>query len=183
MIGDRVKMLRSENNLTMKQMAEQFGITISAWNKYEKENAEPNIQTLIGIADYFNVSLDFLLCRTNLRDPHLVNIANIQNDFLKEFEESTIGDTSKFFYLFENLAGAISLIKNEQATEAEFQLLLRMVSDIIIYFNDLHSLKAENTTINKQVFDLHASTAADMLHNLHKLLELAFITDNSENQS
>ena len=41
MLGERIKMLRNEKGLTMKQMAETFNLSISA-NKYENE-AEPNI--------------------------------------------------------------------------------------------------------------------------------------------
>lgn len=182
MIGDRIKMLRCENNLTMKQMAEQFGITISAWNKYEKGNAEPNIQTLIGIADYFNVSLDFLLCRTNLRDLQLVETANMQNDFLKEFEETTIGDPSKFYGLFENLAGFLQLLKSEKITEQEAQLLLSTISDIVVYENDLHSLKETHNEIDTVVFGIHAQVCADTLTKLHKILELAYVPKAEDNR-
>lgn len=53
MLGERIKMLRNEKGLTMKQMAETFNLSISAWNKYEKNEAEPNISNLIKMADYF----------------------------------------------------------------------------------------------------------------------------------
>ena len=182
MIGDRIKMLRSENNLTMKQMAIQFGITISAWSKYEKGNAEPNIQTLIGIADYFNVSLDFLLCRTNLREPQLVETVTMQNDFLKEFEEATIGDPSKFYGLFENLAGFVDLLKGQKITEPEAQLLFSTISDIVVYANDLHSLKDTHDEVDRIVFGTHAQICADTLTNLHKILELAYIPEAENNR-
>lgn len=182
MIGERLAMLRNEKKLTMRAIGELVGVSDAAWVKYEKNRAEPSIATLCKTAELFNVSLDYLLGRTNIRDPKLVDTANIQNDFIKEFEESTIGDTSKFFNLFENLSGAISLIKNDKVSEAEFQLLLKMMSDLIIYFNDIHSMKEETSLLNKRVFDYHATTAADMLHDLHRLLELTFITDDSENR-
>ncbi|RXE57733.1 helix-turn-helix domain-containing protein [Acetivibrio mesophilus] len=180
MIGERLAMLRNEKKLTMRAIGELVGVSDAAWVKYEKNRAEPSIATLCKTAEIFNVSLDYLLGRTNIRDPKLIDTADIQNDFIKEFEESTIGDTNKFFNLFENLSGAIGLIKNKKVTETEFQLLLKMLSDLIVYFNDIHSMKEETPILNKHVFDYHTTTTSDMIHDLNRLLELTFITDDSE---
>lgn len=49
---------------TQKQMAELIGITARSYQRYESGDREPNISTLIQIADFFKISLDDLVGRT-----------------------------------------------------------------------------------------------------------------------
>ena len=63
----RIKELRSETKRTLKQMAEDFGTSHQVISRYELGQAEPDYETLIKIADYFNVSVDYLLGRTDKR--------------------------------------------------------------------------------------------------------------------
>ena len=49
--------------MTQTKIAEELGIKRITYNKYELEQAEPPIKTLIKIANYFNVSLDYLCDR------------------------------------------------------------------------------------------------------------------------
>jgi len=182
MICERINMFRKERNLSMRELGDILGVSNGAINKYEKNKAYPSYEVIDKMSRYFDVSLDFLFCRTNIRDSNIVNKTNDLSGFLSVLDDAALGDIRNAYFLLDNLAASIDLFKSEKATEEELQQLLRMTSDLIIYFNDLHSLKEVTTVINKQVFDLHASTAADMLQNLHKLLELAFITDNTEKQ-
>ena len=58
--GQRIKYLRTEKNLTQKQICKIFQVsqrTISFW---ETGNREPDLDTIISFADFFNVSIDFL---------------------------------------------------------------------------------------------------------------------------
>lgn len=60
--GERLRKLRKDSDLTQGQLATQIGVVPSAVGKYERlEASYPSIETLIKIADYFNVSLDYLL--------------------------------------------------------------------------------------------------------------------------
>ena len=60
--GDRLKKLRREKDITQSQLAEVIGVVPSAVSKYERiEASYPSVEALIKIADYFNVSIDFLL--------------------------------------------------------------------------------------------------------------------------
>lgn len=60
--GERLRRLRKDSDLTQGQLAEQIGVVPSAVGKYERlEASYPSVDTLIKIADYFNVSLDYLL--------------------------------------------------------------------------------------------------------------------------
>lgn len=64
---DRLKGLREDRDLTQEELAEFLKITRSALGNYETGLREPDISTLVKISDFFNISLDYLLCRTNIR--------------------------------------------------------------------------------------------------------------------
>ncbi|MCY6957983.1 helix-turn-helix domain-containing protein [Clostridium brassicae] len=63
----RLKAIREDSDRTQLEVAEALNITRTALTNYESGYREPNISLLVKIADYFDVSLDYLLCRTNLR--------------------------------------------------------------------------------------------------------------------
>lgn len=61
MIGQRLKQLRSEKNLTQAKLASILGVAKTTLAAYEQEKSEPSIDTLKKLADYFNVSVDYLI--------------------------------------------------------------------------------------------------------------------------
>lgn len=61
--GIKLKELRTEKGLSQRQFGEIFGVcnqTVSFW---ELGSREPDLNTIVLIADYFDVSVDFLLGR------------------------------------------------------------------------------------------------------------------------
>lgn len=65
MLGKRLKRLRSEKKLTQMELAEKIGVTHVSISGYESGKRTPDTETLTKIADFFNVSTDFLLGRTD----------------------------------------------------------------------------------------------------------------------
>jgi transcriptional regulator with XRE-family HTH domain len=65
--SDRLKKLRKEKNLYQKELAEHLGVSRPTITQYESGTRKPDNETLGKIADYFNVSIDYLLGRTNER--------------------------------------------------------------------------------------------------------------------
>ncbi|WP_027627204.1 helix-turn-helix domain-containing protein [Ruminiclostridium cellobioparum] len=183
MIGERINMLRKERNLSMRELGEILGVSDGAINKYEKNKSYPSYDVIDKMSRYFEVSLDFLFCRTNIRDSSIVNRTNDLSGFLSVLDDASMGNIRNAYSLLENLSASFDLFKCEEATEDELQHLLRMISDMTVYFNDLHRLRRETTVFNKQVFDLHSSIAADTFHNLNKLLELIFMPEDSKSES
>lgn len=53
--------LRLNQGVSQQQLADVIGTTQQSINKYENHSTEPDIDTLIKIADYFQVSVDFLI--------------------------------------------------------------------------------------------------------------------------
>lgn len=64
-MGTRVQALREEKGLTQKGMAEILGCTTSHYQKIEYGKVNIPTTTLAFFADYFNVSTDYLLGRTD----------------------------------------------------------------------------------------------------------------------
>lgn len=61
MISKRLKQLRAEHNLTQTDLAKVLGIAKTTLAAYEQGKSEPNIDTIIKIADFFNITTDYLL--------------------------------------------------------------------------------------------------------------------------
>lgn len=99
--GDRLKELRLERNLTQLELAQIFFISKSSVCKYEKGNNFPEASLLQKIADYFSVSVDYLLGKSDDRkipnddDIHLkyaVKLADILKRNGYELTEEVIPD-------------------------------------------------------------------------------------------
>ena len=65
----RLKELRKSRGISQLRLATQLHTTQNTISRYETGEREPGIDELIKIADYFNVSVDYLIGRTE--NPHL----------------------------------------------------------------------------------------------------------------
>lgn len=71
MFSKRLKKLRSEKNLTQKQLADAIQTSQQNIAFYEKNKRQPKQEILERIAKYFNVSTDYLLCKTDKKNTDL----------------------------------------------------------------------------------------------------------------
>lgn len=62
-LGKRLKALREEKNLSQQQLAKKLQTTQNAIYRYEHDLAEPTLGLLVAYADFFHVTVDFLLNR------------------------------------------------------------------------------------------------------------------------
>lgn len=60
---NRMKELREERGISMKEAAQRLNMPYTTYVNYEKGMREPNSETLIKIADFYNTSIDYLLCK------------------------------------------------------------------------------------------------------------------------
>lgn len=65
-LGERIRYLRDKNHIEHQELAEAIEITYHALSKYETDDREPDYTTLVKIADYFEVTTDYLLGRPNI---------------------------------------------------------------------------------------------------------------------
>ncbi len=64
-LANRLKELRQEHKVSQQELSDLLGVSTRAWRFYEAGDREPNITGLIALADYFNVSLDYLVGRSD----------------------------------------------------------------------------------------------------------------------
>ena len=60
---ERLIELRKLNKLTQREMAEYLQIAQPSYIRYEHGTSQPSLETLVKLADYFDVSTDYLLGR------------------------------------------------------------------------------------------------------------------------
>lgn len=66
--AERLKTLREEKKVTQRVIAAYLGLTDTAYGFYEQGKNYPNMDALVKLADYFGVSLDYLVGRSEKRN-------------------------------------------------------------------------------------------------------------------
>jgi transcriptional regulator with XRE-family HTH domain len=69
-LSKRLTYLRKESELTQEELSKKLNISRSAYTHYENGTYEPSIQMLELLANFYDVSTDFLLGRTFVRKPY-----------------------------------------------------------------------------------------------------------------
>jgi transcriptional regulator with XRE-family HTH domain len=64
--GQHLKSLRLSKKCTQKQLAFDIGISESIIQRYESNTRKPTYDTLILLSDYFDISIDYLVGRTDI---------------------------------------------------------------------------------------------------------------------
>lgn len=64
-LGSRLKQLRTDKNVMAKNIAELLNITYRTYQKYETSEIDPPTSKTIALADYFDVSIDYLVGRSD----------------------------------------------------------------------------------------------------------------------
>lgn len=78
MLGDRLKELRLNNGLKQSDLLKKFNLSSARYSQYENDKRVPDYELLIKFADFYNVSIDYLLGRTNVIKPENID----ENDLL-----------------------------------------------------------------------------------------------------
>lgn len=94
--GERLRNIRKRLKITQKSIADNLGITVRTYQRYEEGKIEPPISTLTDIAHYFNLPVDCLLGNgffSNWEDviPYKKEILKTLNNLLQE----TVPELSK----------------------------------------------------------------------------------------
>lgn len=67
MFSKRLRELRTEKQVSQSDLAKALGISNRTISMYEQKNSEPNIETLVKIANYFGVTTDYLVGLTDVK--------------------------------------------------------------------------------------------------------------------
>lgn len=63
--AERIIQLKTERNLLQKDIAAAIGLSVRGYQYYEKGQKEPTLAVLVRLADFFDVSLDYLVGRSD----------------------------------------------------------------------------------------------------------------------
>ena len=64
-LSERLQQLKTAKGVLQKDIAKDNNLSLRAYQYYERGDREPTVSVLISLADYFDVSIDYLVGRTN----------------------------------------------------------------------------------------------------------------------
>ena len=78
MVGERIRLLRKERNMTLRELADELGIAFTTLGNYERGDREPELEFIFKVAKYFSVSVDYI---TGYKDARNYDEFLLMNDF------------------------------------------------------------------------------------------------------
>ena len=103
---NRIKLLREEKNIYQKDLAKLLDVSIPAINYYENEKRAMDTKTALTLAEYFGVSVDYLLGKTDIRNSGkqiddvlneaMIGMSKEEYDKLSETQKKQIRDFALF---------------------------------------------------------------------------------------
>ncbi|MCI8388985.1 MAG: helix-turn-helix transcriptional regulator [Clostridiales bacterium] len=87
MLSERLKTLRKKKGITQTQLAEEFHISAGTVGNWETGNREPDYETLLKLAKYFEVTVDYLLGNDEIKKSPTVDSTTEEDEELIEYLE------------------------------------------------------------------------------------------------
>mgnify|MGYP005761273639 CR=1 FL=1 len=106
----RLKDLREEHNLTQKELGALVGVAQSNINRWENGTVRPSADFVVKLADYFGVSTDYLLGRTDELGailPSAPSLTQQEQNLLQDFRKLVPEMQSYIIGIVHNLASAV----------------------------------------------------------------------------
>ena len=112
-IKDRLKYLRKECGLTQNEVAIIIGKSIFAYASYERGRSIPPLETLIVLADFYKVTLDYLALRTDFPHSNPIRETDYQSEELNvnDLIQDYVARTKCRRFSNKDIALAIELLK------------------------------------------------------------------------
>lgn len=106
---NKLKLLRTERGESLEKIAKYLNVTIQTVSNYENEKRDMSPDTIIKLSEYFKVSTDYLLGKSDVRNPEKVNINDADVAFASGVK--ALNETNKM--IIKNTLEAL-LAKQEQ---------------------------------------------------------------------
>lgn len=129
---NRIQELRKEKNLTLKELGNELGIRDNTLSQYETGKRSANIGVFMTIANYFGVSVDYLLCNDDTKEYPAENEEDILN---------IIEKIDKRELVFDNLPNETLIKIRDWALLNKEKVSKEMLSLITVYCNASDALK------------------------------------------
>lgn len=101
--ADRLQDLIAESGKDIKTLAAEIGISAGALSKYQNDKGEPGITALSKIAQYFGVTADYLVGRSNNRKPentHIGKVTGLSDEAIERLEIINIDRSARIYSRF-----------------------------------------------------------------------------------
>lgn len=100
----RLSELRSEKNLSQRELAKIMNVSQGTYNNWENSNTQPSIEQLIALANFFEVSVDYLIGRTDDAGTVIQNSAQrTQQEVLRLFNATDKDAQTAILAILKNL--------------------------------------------------------------------------------
>lgn len=96
-IGEKIDTLLKENNIKQKELAEILQVTDNTISYFVRGTRTPNLQQIINIANYFNVSTDYLLGKTDVETTNITvkgicEYTGLSEETVEQLHSVDVGD-------------------------------------------------------------------------------------------
>ncbi len=97
-----LKALRKQHGLSQQQLADMIGVSQQSVNKYENHSIEPDIRTLIAIAECFHTSVDHLIGHHEPEQPAEIRLSTEEAAFLTHYRRLSERQQKSIIEVMEN---------------------------------------------------------------------------------
>lgn len=111
---ERLKKLRQEKNLTQEELAKQIKSSRSNIANYENGKNLPSVEVLDKLSEIFNVSTDYLLGKTDIRNSVKIDIKDIDMGFAAGYKGLTDANKETLKNIMEGLLAKQELEDNDK---------------------------------------------------------------------
>lgn len=152
----RIKELRNERGLSLRELSEQISISYSSLGKYERGEQQPSIDTIVILANFFHVSIDYLIGNSNYRN------ANDEYKFKSSFDELentvAIDIYNAFIESMENFSKFYTDNSIDQTSGTLRDHMIVHIADIVSGYWEIGIKLMENSTLSDVLLNLNTST-------------------------
>lgn len=104
MIGERIKTLREEKGMSQAELATALGCSRMTINNYETEKRIPDIEFAMNLANYFDVTVEYLSGRTEFRDKEEIAVSvKKAEQLVKMIEKLPQGESQQMLSYFQEV--------------------------------------------------------------------------------
>lgn len=136
LLGNRIKELRTEYNLTQAELAAKVGVSKATITAYESDLRQPSYEVLIKLANIFKVSIDSLILN---RSEHIIDVSDLTPDQINK-----VHDLISYF----KKSDLIDAFAEKNLTYTNAKNLLTKYADVFRLFNTVNSLEKDNPKDN-----------------------------------
>lgn len=132
-IKDRIISLRNEKKLTQSQLAKELNISPSAIGMYEQGRRKPSYELLENICDYFNVDMDYLMGRSDIKNRYQ---AGLKYDWEEEKEKDIFSQLTAEELVklekFKNMSTVMFMNEGNDISEQDKKTLASAYAEVLI---------------------------------------------------